>query len=107
MIARTWRGWTAASDADRYVEYLKETGVRAFRDTPGCRGAFVLRRIADGRAEFVVLSLWDSLEAVRAFSGPDERVAVFYPEDDAFLVDRERHADHYDVLVAPEALAES
>jgi heme-degrading monooxygenase HmoA len=105
MIARTWRGWTVAADADRYVEYLNETGVRAFHDAAGCRGAFVLRRIVQDRAEFVVLSLWDSMESVRGFSGSDERVAVFYPEDDAFLVERERHADHFEVVVAPEALA--
>ncbi len=52
-----------------------------------------------------MLTLWDSLDAVRAFAGPDERVAVFYPEDDAFLVERERHADHFEVVVAPDAIA--
>ena len=67
----------------------------------------MLRRISDDRAEFLLVTLWDSMEAVRAFAGTDERVAVFYPEDDAFLVDRERHADHFDVLVALGSLGES
>lgn len=107
MIARTWRGWTAAADADRYVEYLLQTGVKEYRETPGNRGVFMLRRISDDRAEFLLVTLWDSMEAVRAFAGADERVAVFYPEDDAFLVDRERHADHFDVLVALGSLGES
>jgi heme-degrading monooxygenase HmoA len=104
MIARTWRGWTSAVDADRYVEYLRDTGVREYRDTPGNRGVFMLRRIVGDRAEFLLLTLWESMEAVRSFSGPDERVAVFYPEDDAFLVERDRHADHFEVLTAPEEL---
>ncbi len=102
MIARTWRGWTSTSDADRYVEYLQETGVKEYRETPGNRGVFMLRRVDADRVEFLLLTLWDSIEAVRAFSGPDERVAVFYPEDDAFLVDRERHADHFEVLASPD-----
>jgi heme-degrading monooxygenase HmoA len=105
MIARTWRGWTSAADADRYVDYLHATGVREYRQTPGNRGVFMLRRATDDRAEFLLLTLWDSMDAVRAFAGPDERVAVFYPEDDAFLVDRERHADHFEVVIAPEAIA--
>jgi hypothetical protein len=64
----------------------------------------MLRRIVGDRAEFLLLTLWESMEAVRSFSGPDERVAVFYPEDDAFLVERDRHADHFEVLTAPEEL---
>jgi heme-degrading monooxygenase HmoA len=102
MIARTWRGWTSAADADRYVEYLQRTGMREYRETPGNRAVFMLRRTVEDRAEFLLLTLWDSMESVRAFAGPDERIAVFYPEDDAFLVERDRHADHFEVLVAPE-----
>lgn len=107
MIARAWRGWTAAADADRYVEYLLQTGVKEYRETPGNRGVFMLRRIVGDRAEFLLVTLWDTMEAVRAFAGADERVAVFYPEDDAFLVDRERHADHFDVLAALGSFGES
>jgi heme-degrading monooxygenase HmoA len=102
MIARTWRGWTSAEDADRYVDYLNETGVREYRGTPGNRGVFVLRRTTDHRAEFLLVSLWDGMDAVRAFAGEDVAVAVFYPEDDAFLVDRETHADHFEVVSAPD-----
>ncbi len=75
MIARTWRGWTAAADADRYVEYLLQTGVKEYRETPGNRGVFMLRRISDDRAEFLLVTLWDSMEAVREFAGADELVA--------------------------------
>lgn len=106
MIARTWRGWTSAADADRYVDYLNETGVKEYRGTPGNRGVLVLRRIADDRAEFLLVSLWDTMDAVRAFAGDDVAVAVFYPEDDAFLVDRERHADHFEVVGASDSIGE-
>jgi heme-degrading monooxygenase HmoA len=99
MIARTWRGWTRPRDVESYVEYLRETGVKELRGTPGNRGVFVFTRIDGERAEFQVISLWESMDAVRAFAGDDARVAVFYPDDDQFLVDRERHADHYDVAV--------
>lgn len=101
MILRTWRGLTRTEDADRYLEYLRETGVKACEATPGNRGVFVGRRARDGRTEFLFLSLWDSVEAVQRFAGPDPERAVFYPEDDAFLVQKDEHVDHFDVVQAP------
>ncbi len=98
MILRSWRGATRAEDADRYVQYLKATGIREYRATPGNRGVYLLRRNASARAEFVLLSLWDSLEAVKGFAGDDVGQAVFYPEDDQFLVERDEHVDHYEVV---------
>jgi len=98
VIVRTWRGATRAEDADRYVEYLRETGLKEYRATPGNRGAWVLRRVAGDRCEFVTVSVWDSLDDVRGFAGADVDVAVFYPEDDAFLVERERTVDHWELL---------
>ena len=97
MIARTWWGATRAEDADAYLAYLEATGLRAYRATPGNRGAYALRRLADGRAEFLLVSLWTSMDAVRAFAGPDVERAVFYPEDDRFLVARDAHVVHHEV----------
>jgi len=102
MIARMWRGLTPESKADAYLEYLRQTGVRACRATPGNRGVFVLRRQVDGRAEFLFVSLWESMQAVQCFAGPDLEKAVYYPEDAAFLLEMEPGVAHYDVLVAPD-----
>ncbi len=98
MIARTWRGWTRASDADAYVEYLLRTGIREYRATGGNREAYILRRDVDDRTEFVTFTLWDSLDAIRGFAGDDVERAVFYPEDDRFLVDRETTVQHFEVI---------
>jgi heme-degrading monooxygenase HmoA len=97
MIARTWRGATREQDAEAYLRYLEETGLRAYRATPGNLGVLALRRVRDGRAEFLLLSLWESAEAIRRFAGEDVERAVFYPEDDRFLIDREDRVCHYDV----------
>ncbi|HJR62839.1 MAG TPA: antibiotic biosynthesis monooxygenase [Gemmatimonadaceae bacterium] len=98
IIARTWRGSTRAEDADRYLDYLHSTGLDAYRQTPGNLGALVLRRIIDGRAEFLLISFWDSESAIRRFAGDDIAAAVFYPQDDSFLVDRDRHVDHFEMV---------
>ena len=98
MIARCWRGATRAADADEYLSYLGRTGLAAYRATPGNRGVIALRRRRRSDAEFLLVTLWDSLEAIRRFAGDDVDRAVFYPEDDRFLVERDEHVTHYDVV---------
>ena len=98
MIARIWRGWTAPENADEYVEYLERTGIPAYRQTPGNRGAFILRRADGDRVEFVTLSFWDSLDAIRGFAGDDVERARYYPEDREYLLELEPNVTHYDVL---------
>ena len=100
MIARIWRGATPASKADAYVPVLDRTGVKELHGTPGNLGVWVLRRIAGEKAEFVVLSLWDSLDSIRAFTGDDVERAVFYPEDDDFLSERDPTVAHYEAVIA-------
>jgi heme-degrading monooxygenase HmoA len=98
MIARIWRGVTRESDKDTYFDYLQKTGLKEYASIPGNRGVWVLRRVADGKSEFTLISLWDSWEAIKAFAGPDYENAVFYPEDDKFLLERGPLVTHYDVL---------
>jgi heme-degrading monooxygenase HmoA len=98
MIARTWKGVTRAGDAETYLDYLKRTGLRALRETGGNRGVACLRRVVGEEAEFVVVSLWESRAAIGAFAGEDIESAVFYLEDEAFLIDRELSCAHWDVV---------
>ena len=98
MIARTWRGATTAQDSAAYLGYLHRTGFAEYRNTDGNRGVLAMRRIVDDRAEFLLVSLWDSLESIHGFAGNDIDKAVFYPEDDRFLVDRDDHVTHFEVV---------
>ncbi|MGC2194421.1 MAG: hypothetical protein WA628_07080 [Terriglobales bacterium] len=98
MIARIWRGTVRESDKDTYYAYLQKTGLREYAATPGNRGVQTLRRVADGKCEFFLLTLWESWDAIKAFAGPDCEKAVYYPEDDKFLLDRGPQVMHYEVL---------
>lgn len=97
MIARVWRGATRAEDADEYAAYMEETGMTGARAIDGSRGALVLRRVDGDRAEFITMLLFDSLDCVRSFAGDEIERAVFYPEDDRYLVERDLHVAHYEV----------
>ena len=101
MIARIWRGTVSESDKDTYYEYLRKTGLKEYAETPGNRGVHTLRRFGDGKCEFLLLTLWDSWDAIKAFAGPDYEKAVYYPEDDEFLLDRGPRVEHFEVLKNP------
>ena len=104
MIARSWAGATRAADADAYLDYLHATGFAEYRATPGNRGVLALRRTVGERAEFLLLTLWESEEAIRGFAGDDIERAVFYPEDERYLVARDERVRHYEVVFQSEGV---
>ena len=101
MIARIWPGITREADKDTYFKYLEKTGLKEYASIPGNQGVWVLRRVYDGKSEFTLLSLWDSWDAVKAFAGPDYEKAVYYPEDEKFLLELDPFVTHYEVLASP------
>ena len=94
ITARIWRGAVRPKDGDAYARYMEMTGLAEYRRTPGNLSATMLRRDLEDRTEFVMYTTWESMEAIKAFAGDDPERAVFYPEDDRFLIER-------DLTVAP------
>jgi hypothetical protein len=97
MIARIWRGAVRAEDAPAYAAYVERTGIDGYQRTAGNRGAWVLWRTEGDRAEIITISLRESRSAIEGFAGQDIGKAVFYPEDDQFLIDRDLTVRHYEV----------
>jgi heme-degrading monooxygenase HmoA len=85
-------------DVDEFVAYVRETGIEGYWQTPGNAGTFwILCRAVGDLTEILTFSLWESMDAVRAFAGDDPEKAVYYPEHDRFLVERNPTVEHYDV----------
>ena len=99
MIARHWRGWTQLQDADVYEGLLKNKVLPSLKNVEGYRGGYVLRSDNPHEVEFVVVNLFDSLEAVKRFAGPDYTVPVLEPEARKLLSKIEPVARHYEVRV--------
>lgn len=97
MIARYWRGWTHRERADAYETFLKQKVLPDLKKIDGYKGGYILRNDGPQEAEFVVLNLFDSLEAVKRFAGPQYHVAVFEPEAKSLLSRIEPLATHYEV----------
>ncbi len=91
-----WSGVVRTEDRDAYADYVERTGMSAYRSTPGNLDAWLLTRdLGDGRTEITTVSRWASLDAITAFAGDDIEQAVFYPEDDEYLVERDERVRHY------------
>ncbi len=101
MIARHWRGWTDSHNADAYEMLLRQKVLPGLKGIEGYRGGYVLRHDAPHESEFIVLNLFDSLEAVKRFAGPDYATPVFEPEAKRLLSRIEPVAMHYEVRVNP------
>lgn len=103
MIARIWQGRTRPGMGQAYYDYLEQTGLKEYRATAGFREVLVLRREIGDETEYVLVTLWDSMEAIRGFAGPEPERAVYYPEDTRYFPEQEMtpYVRHYEVLGAP------
>jgi len=101
MIVRAWRGYGAASEGEAYPRYLLQSVRPKLEQLPGFQGLYLLRRQGMEEIEFLVLTLWESMEAIRAFAGDQPELAVVEPEARAALVRFDSTVVHYEVLAAP------
>jgi antibiotic biosynthesis monooxygenase (ABM) superfamily enzyme len=99
VIARLWRGWTRPQDGDVYALFLRSTVFPTVAGSvPGFRGAYVLRREDGSEDEFLVLTVFESLEAVRAFAGDEYAVPVIEPEAARLITRGDDLATHYEIV---------
>ena len=101
-----WHGAVPREKADAYLAMLSRTPLSDLRSTAGNRGVTVLRQEGGAVTHFVLISFWDSREAISAFAGKDLDKARYYPEDPDFLLEMEPGVIHYEVLASPEGGSE-
>lgn len=101
MIARLWRGWTTPENGDAYETLLREHILPGIHRVDGFRGAYILRQDEQNEVAFVIMTLFESLDAVKGFAGADYTVPVIEPEARKLLSRFESTAFHYDVKMAP------
>jgi heme-degrading monooxygenase HmoA len=101
MIGRLWHGWTTVDDAPRYEEHLRDETFPGLRDIDGYVDGYLLRRDSGDRVDFTVLTLWESLDAIRAFAGDDYETAVVPDAARRALRGFDERVTHYHVALGP------
>jgi heme-degrading monooxygenase HmoA len=100
VIARVWKGRTAAANAEAYGAFLKRTAHPDYGGVDGNRGWLLLRRDEAEVVEFTLVSLWESMDAVHRYAGPHAERPKCHPEDEAFLLEPRTPAEHFEVVDA-------
>jgi heme-degrading monooxygenase HmoA len=100
MIARLWHGWTSRENAEAYEALLRGEILPGIHRVAGYRGAHLLRRDQEDEVEFVTLTLFDSMDAVRAFAGEDFEEAVVPQEARALLARFDQRSMHYEIALS-------
>jgi heme-degrading monooxygenase HmoA len=98
MIARIWHGTATSDKAASYSSHFTRNVAPHLTDIVGHRGAYLLRRETDGQVEFVAITLWDSIEAIRHFAGHNPEIAIVEPEARAALSKFDDFVRHYEVI---------
>jgi heme-degrading monooxygenase HmoA len=101
MIARLWHGWTTRGNADAYENLLRSEVLPGIHRVKGYKDAYLLRRDAGEEVEFVTLTFFDSLQAVREFAGADYEVAVVPPPARKLLSHFDQRSAHYETILKP------
>ena len=93
-----WSGRASPSNPEGYADYFRRTLLPELKTINGFIGATLLRRTDGDAIELIVLTRWQSLDAVRAFAGLELGKAVVEPEAIAALVDYDRRVTHFEVV---------
>ena len=102
MIARLWHGWTTKENAGPYETLLRNKVLPGIHRVSGYGGAYLLKRAAPDGVEFVTVTFFESLNAVRAFAGSDYEQAVVPPDARVLLKRFDERSTHYEVVLGPE-----
>lgn len=100
MMARIWRGWARAEDADRYESLFRDEVLPAVtRGVPGYRHTELLRRSVGDEVEFTTIFYFDSMDAIRAFAGDDMDRAVVPDAVRKLLLRFDETVTHYELCL--------
>lgn len=100
MIARLWHGVTLAEKAGDYLAFLQARALPDYRAIPGNLSVHVLHRTVGAITHYLIVTHWESRQAIEAFAGTDIARAKYYREDVDFLLEFEPTVEHYEVAGA-------
>jgi heme-degrading monooxygenase HmoA len=98
MIVRAWRGRAAPENPRAYIEHFQRNVVPQLQSLKGFLGATLLQERRSDEIEFLVLTRWESMAAIRAFAGDDCTRAVVEPQAVAALIGFDQTAQHFEVV---------
>ena len=97
-IMRLWHGKVAIEKADEYERFMIERAATDYSSVDGLLKLYFQRRNENTLACFLLVTIWDSLESIKKFAGAEPDLAKYYPEDDNFLLEKEKYTSMYEIF---------
>ena len=101
-IMRLWHGEVPIEKADEYEKFMVDRAAPDYSSVDGLLNLSFQRRNEKTKAHFLLVTIWDSLESIKQFSGAEPALAKYYPEDDGFLIEKEKYTSMYEVFYQKE-----
>ncbi|HWX68827.1 MAG TPA: antibiotic biosynthesis monooxygenase [Steroidobacteraceae bacterium] len=98
MISRQWRGLAHPNRAQEYIKHLRTETFPALRKIPGFVDASILSRPFGAGIEFLIVTRWDSMDAIAKFTGSDPQAAVVPAKAADMMIEYDRRARHFEVV---------
>jgi heme-degrading monooxygenase HmoA len=98
MIVRHWKGIAKPEEAENYANFLKTVQIPNAMKVAGFVSATVTRRDVEGGVEFMVITEWESEDAIRGFAGTDARKALIPDAMAPMLASWDEYATHYELV---------
>jgi heme-degrading monooxygenase HmoA len=97
-IMGPWHGRMLREKGDAYERFLIERAVPDYSSVEGLLKLYFTRRDEENETHFLLVTIWDSWESIKKFAGENPELAKYYPEDDEFLLEKERYVQHYEIF---------
>jgi len=97
-MMRLWHGEVAFDKADEYEKFMIEKAAPDYSSVDGLLNLSFQRKDEKLKSHFLLVTIWDSLESIKTFAGEEPELAKYYPEDDYFLLEKEKYSSIYEIF---------
>ena len=97
-IMRVWHGEVSIEKADEYEKFMVERAAPDYASVDGLLNLYFQRRDESTKTHFLLVTIWDSMDSIKKFAGAEPELAKYYPEDDGYLLSKERQVSMYEIF---------
>ena len=101
-IMRLWHGEVAIEKADDYEKFMVEKAAPDYGSVEGLQNLYFQRKDEETKAHFLLVTIWDSMNSIKKFAGAEPELAKYYPEDDGYLLSKEKQVSMYEIFYQKE-----
>jgi len=97
MISRHWTGLAKRERADEYIAHLQNDTFKKLEKISGFISASILKRDLTEGIEFLIITEWETFDAIKQFASIDFNIAVVPALVRDIMVSYDQEVRHYEI----------